>query len=109
MKESEHTPMKLIAWTAQLDPKTHRSADITVQPLRAGMTLTVSITNSNPTVGKVPLQVTIIGGSDHGSVDFTPANAGTTEVSVVTPSNFTMSANSTKVTGTVTTATKLPH
>jgi hypothetical protein len=101
MKESEKTPMKLIAWTAQLDPKTHRSADITVQPLRAGISLTVPIVNSNPSVGKIASQIMIAGGSDHGSADFTPASGGTTEISVVTPKNFTVSANSTKVIGTV--------
>ncbi len=101
MKESENTPMKLIAWTAQLDPKTHRSADITVQPLRAGISLTVPIVNSNPAVGKIASQITITGGSDHGSADFTPASGGTTEISVVTPKNFTVSANSTRVVGTV--------
>jgi hypothetical protein len=101
MKESEQTPMKLIAWTAQLDPKTHRSADITVQPLRAGISLTVPLRNSNPAVGKMASEITIAGGSDHGSVDFTAASTGTTEISVVTPGNFTVSANSTKVIGTV--------
>jgi hypothetical protein len=101
MKESEHTPMQLIAWTAQLDPKTHRSADITVQPLRAGISLTVPIVNSNPSVGKIASQITIMGGSDHGSADFTASSGGTTEISVVTPKNFTVSANSTKVIGTV--------
>ena len=30
-------PLKLVVWTAQLDPVTHRSADITIQPLRAGL------------------------------------------------------------------------
>ena len=101
MKESEQTTMRLIAWTAQLDPETHRSADITVQPLRAGMSLTVPLTNSNPAVGKIASQVTITGGSDHGAVDFMPVSAGTTEISVVTPKDFTVSANSTKVIGTV--------
>ena len=102
MKASDKTPMKLIAWTAQLDPKTHRSADITVQPLRGGMSVKVPLTNSNPAVGKVPAEITIAGGSDHGVVDFTPASAGTVELSIVTPNNFTVSANSTKVIGTVT-------
>jgi len=101
MKASGDKPMKLIVWTAQLDPKTHRSADITVQPLRAGMSLTVPLTNSNPAVGKIASQVTITGGSDHGSVDFMPVSAGTTEISVVTPKDFTVPANSTKVIGTV--------
>jgi hypothetical protein len=98
----ELPPMKLIAWTAQLDPKTHRSADITVQPLRAGMSLTIPLINSNPTVGNIASEITITGGSEHGSVDFTAASAGTTEISIVTPKNFTMSANSTKVIGVVT-------
>ena len=65
------------------------------------MSLTVSLTNSNPAVGKVDSQVTISGGSDHGSVDFTPVSVGRTEISVVTPKNFTVSANSTKVIGTI--------
>jgi hypothetical protein len=101
MKESEKSPMKLIAWTAQLDAQTHRSADITVQPLRAGMSVTIPLTNSNPAVGTIASQVTIDGGSDHGSVDFVPVSAGQTEISVVTPKDFTVSANSTRVTGTV--------
>ena len=101
MKESDKVAMKLIAWTAQLDPKTHRSADITVQPLRGGMSITVPLTISNPGIGKIPAQVTIAGGSDHGTVDFTPTGVGTTEIAVVTPKNFTVSANSTKVIGTV--------
>lgn len=101
MKESAESPMKLIAWTAQLDPKTHRSADITVQPLRAGISLTVPLTNTNPAVGVTASEITIAGGSDHGSADFKAQSVGTTEISVVTPGNFTVSANSTKVIGTV--------
>jgi hypothetical protein len=100
--ESEKTPMNVIVWTAQLDPKTHKSADITVQPLRGGISLTVPLTNSNPATGKITPQVTITGGSDHGSADFTPVSAGATEISVVTPKDFTVSANSTKIIGTVT-------
>jgi hypothetical protein len=101
IKESERTPMKLVAWTAWLDPQTHRSADITVQPLRGGLSLTIPLTNSNPAAGKIPASITIAGGSDNGFVEFTPASAGTTEIAVVTPGNFTVSANSTKVIGTV--------
>ena len=101
MKQSDKDPMKLIVWTAQLDPKTHRSADITVQPLRAGLSLKVPLKNSNPAVGTTVSEVTIKGGLDHGTADFTPATAGVTEISVVTPEHFTVSANSTKVVGTI--------
>jgi hypothetical protein len=91
--------LKLVVWTAQLDPKTHRSADITVQPLRPGLTLTVPLTSSDPTVGKTVTEVTIKGGIDHSTVDFVPIKEGSTEISVTTPAGFTRSANSTSVVG----------
>ena len=91
--------LKLVVWTAQLDPKTHRSADITVQPLRAGLTLTVPLTSSNPLVGKTVSSVTITGGLDHSTIDFTAMTEGSTEISVTTPAGFTRSANSTSVVG----------
>jgi hypothetical protein len=98
---STPTPATVIAWTVQLDPVTLRSADITVQPLRAGLTLTVPLTNSNPKVGTVVSQVTIAGGTDHAMAEFKPLAVGQTEISVVTPKNFTPSANSTTVVGIV--------
>ena len=76
--------MELIAWTAMLVPLTHRSADITVQPLRPGMSLTVPLVNSNPAVGKIASEIKIPGGSNHGTADFIPLSLGTTEISVVT-------------------------
>jgi hypothetical protein len=100
VKESAHT-MELIAWTAMLIPATHRSADITIQALRPGMSVTVPLVNSNPAVGKTASEIKIPGGWNHGTADFTPLSVGTTEISVVTPKNFTPSANSTKVLGTV--------
>ena len=48
---SKLEPTHVVVWTAYLDPVTHRSADITVQPLRAGLSLTIPLTNSNPAVG----------------------------------------------------------
>jgi hypothetical protein len=92
----------LIAWTAQLDPVTHRGADITVQPLRAGLNLSISLTNSNPTVADVATSVAIKGGFDHGSVVIEPRGAGSAEIEVGTPMNFIHAANSTKVIAVVT-------
>jgi len=98
---SKPTPINLVAWTVQLDPVTHRSADITVQPLRAGLSLTVPLMNSNPAVGTVDRQLVIAGGSDHAVGEFKPAKPGETHISVTTPKDFTMSANSTTVIGIV--------
>jgi hypothetical protein len=87
----------LVAWTVQLDPATHRSADITVQPLRAGRVVKVTLTNSDPRVGKVPSTLVIAGGAEHAAATFEARRAGTTMIAVETPQGFTFSANSTSV------------
>lgn len=89
--------MPLAVWTAQLDPVTLRSADITVQPLRAGMSLKVEVESSNPAVGSVVNNVIIKGGSEIGSTEFTPLTKGQTLISALTPAGFTKSANSSAV------------
>jgi hypothetical protein len=108
-KESTETPrgfvaslskpekMPLIVWTVQLDPVTLRSADVTVQPLRAGMTLDVVLDSSNASVGSVTSPVRIASGSDHATTHFSPLGVGSTDISVVTPPGFTKSDNSTSV------------
>lgn len=96
---SRPAPMHLVAWTAQLDPITHRGADITVQPLRGGLSLDVEIRNANPGVGTVVSQVNIPSGSDHAITEFKPLSTGSTEITVVTPRNFTVPANATTVIG----------
>ncbi len=98
---SKAAPSVLVVWTVQLDPVTHRSADVTVQPLRAGVSLSLSLANSSPEVGKINPSVNIPGGSDHGTAEFTPVSVGSTKVSVRTPKDFTPSANSTSVLVTV--------
>jgi len=96
---SKPAPMELVAWTASLDPVTHRSADITVQPLRPGAPLEIQLINSHPEIAQVPSKVKIEPGSDHAMANFKPVSVGTTEISVVTPQGFTESANSTMVRG----------
>jgi hypothetical protein len=91
-------PMNLIVWTARLDPVTHRCADITVEPLRAGYSITVAIQNSNPSVGEAETEIKIGSGSDHGVVHFKPKALGNSEISVVTPKDFTTPENSTMTT-----------
>ena len=92
-----NTEMPLSVWTAQLDPITLRSADITVQPLRAGISITVNVESSNPAAGKVTSPVIIKGGTEIGHAQFTALSKGTTLITAITPSNFTKSTNSTTV------------
>jgi hypothetical protein len=94
---SSAKPEPFVAWTAQLDPKSHRGADITVQPLRGGFTIKVPLSNSKPAVGTIAPSITIQGGVDHGMADFKPLAAGSAEVSVGTPEEFIPAANSTTI------------
>jgi hypothetical protein len=87
----------LVVWTAQLDPVTGRCADVTVQPLRAGLTLNVDLKTTDPAVGKVNSPVVIPAGLDHAGSEFIPQGVGSTEVVVVTPAGFTTAKNSTTV------------
>lgn len=93
----KNAKVPLSVWTAQLDPVTLRSADITVQPLRAGMSITVNVETSNPAAGTVKSPVVIQGGSEIGHSEFVALTKGTTLIIAVTPSGFTKSTNSTTV------------
>jgi hypothetical protein len=99
MSLAKGDPMHLIVWTARLDPVTHRCADITVQPLRAGYSIKVPVKNSNPEVGDVDSEVTIEGAFDHGMVHFKAKALGNSEISVVAPKDFTQAENSTMAIG----------
>jgi hypothetical protein len=91
----------IVVWTAQLDPATKRGADITVQPLRAGLSITVPLQNSNPAVGTVTESVTIEGGSEHAATNFAALSKGSTIISAATPKGFTTPSNATSVTAVV--------
>jgi hypothetical protein len=86
-------------YTVQLDPATRRGADLTVQPVRAGVAIKAVLTNSNPAAGTVKAaELTIPGGVSFASTHFTPAGVGTTAISVTTPAGYTKAANSTSLT-----------
>lgn len=86
-------PTRLYIHTVQLDPVSHRAADITIQALRAGLSLTVDLKNSNPNVGTIDSRVTIEGGTDHAVTQFVPKSEGPVALSVVTPAGFTEASN----------------
>jgi hypothetical protein len=86
-------------YTVQLDPATRRGADLTVQPVRAGVAIKALLTNSNPAAGTVKAaELTILSGVSSASTHFTPASVGTTVISVTTPAGHTKAANSTSLT-----------
>jgi hypothetical protein len=91
----------LVAWTAMLDPRTRRGADITVQPLRAGLQLELPLQNTNPAVGSIQPSVKIQGGMEHGTIDFVALSKGTTVISAVIPEGFTPPSNARMVTAVV--------
>jgi hypothetical protein len=90
-------PTQLLIYTVYLDPVTHRSADVTVQPLRAGLDLRIQLTTSNPEIGTVVSPVTIKGGSDTAESVFKPLKAGMTAASILTPDGYTQSSNATSL------------
>ncbi|MDQ6705374.1 MAG: hypothetical protein M3Z85_05350 [Acidobacteriota bacterium] len=94
-------PTPISIYTAHLDPVTHRCADITVQPLRAGLSLKVVLKNSNPAIGTVGESVTIAGGTEQGGTEFNPLSLGTTEISLLTPEGYTTPTNATSLTAVV--------
>jgi len=85
----------LNVYTVQLDPASHRAADITIQPLRPGVLLTVELKSTNPAVGTIDSPVTVSAGADRAVTHFTPLTPGATVLSLRTPSDFTESSNDT--------------
>ncbi len=92
-------PDPVAVYTVQLDPRTLRGADITVQAVRPGASLTVSMKNSNPSVGG-PEQTdfTITAGHSSAITYFVPVSVGNTVISVTTPAGHITAGNSTALT-----------
>jgi hypothetical protein len=86
-------PTRLLIHTVQLDPISHRAADITIQALRGGMELPVNLKISDAKAGTIDPLVTIAGGSDHAVTQFMPLHEGSITLSVVVPPGFTESSN----------------
>ena len=58
------------------------------QPLAGGLSLSVNLNNSSPSVGTVPGAVTITGGNSDATGTFTPLTTGSTNISVVQPGGY---------------------
>ena len=96
------TPRSISIQSYRLDPVTlNWSAR---QAIRAGLDVTVDLSNSNTSVGSLmPSSLSITGGDISGAQStFTPLAPGITTISVQTPSGFSTSSNLTQITATVT-------
>jgi hypothetical protein len=82
-------PQSFTVSTAQLDPATN--AEVRIQPLAGGLNVGVGISNADATIGTTPATVTIVGGTDTTTTQFTPLKSGTTTISVpAPPAGFTL-------------------
>ncbi len=95
-------PEKFVVFSAYIDRESGRSADFTVQPLRAGVSATVLLKSSNPEVATINSQVTIKPGFNRAICEVTPLKEGKTVISLATPAGFSTPKNSTSVPTTVT-------
>ena len=98
---AKEKPPHVVVYSAYLDPARGLAADITVQPLRAGVTATVVLNSSNSAVGLVDSPLTIPSGSSHVRSRFTPLKLGETVVAVQTPLGFSTPKNATSAPATV--------
>ena len=99
---AENKKYHLAFWSAYLDPKTRRGADITAQKLRPGIEAKLEVSNSDPKVAKVASSVTMSYKGEYLNSEFLPLQPGETIISINTPPGFTTPSNATKVTASVT-------
>ncbi len=101
LSDAKTHPVRITIYSAHLDPDTKRAADITVQPLRAGVTATVLLKSTDPAVGTVESPVTFRSGVSHVKSVFTPLDKGRTVITINTPEGFSTPGNATSVPATV--------
>jgi hypothetical protein len=74
---------------------------VSTQPLAGGLSLPVILGNTHSAFGTVTSPVTIAGGSDNATSQFTPVAAGSTTISVTQPSGYSLPSSRTTVTANV--------
>lgn len=101
LAEAKERPIHIAVYSAYLDPTSRFAADITVQPLRAGISATVSLKSSNPAVGAVESPLQMKAGASRALSIFTPVTKGETLISIDTPKGFSSPKNATSAPATV--------
>jgi hypothetical protein len=91
-------PTAVTVFAAQLDPKTGRAADLTVQSMRPGVSAAIILKSSNSSVGRLdPPELVIQPGTDRAITNFIPAGAGSTDISIISPPGFGKAQNATSL------------
>lgn len=94
---SDKKPLWVSVWPVYLDPSTRRGADITAQELRGGVSVPVTLKNSDPSVAEVASSVLVNATQKSLLTQFRPLKAGETTISVDTPAGFSTPSNATSV------------
>ncbi len=101
VSEARTKPLRLALFTGFIHPVSGRMADITLQRLRAGVSITVELTSNNPAVAKVASPITIPSGRVSVEAEFTPLAPGEAIISISQPPGFGKPENATWVPVTV--------
>jgi hypothetical protein len=101
LADAKANPVHLVVYSAYIDRETGRAADFTVQPLRAGVTATVTLKSSNPEVATIESPLTIKPGFNRAVCLFTPSAPGSAVITVDTPSGFSTPQNAVAVSATI--------
>jgi hypothetical protein len=99
--EAKQKPVNIAVYSAYLDPANRYAADITVQPLRPGLSPNVKLKSSNPAVGVVEASLETKPGTSRTLARFTPVAAGETIISIETPAGFSSPKNATAAPATI--------
>jgi len=91
-------PKNFTVATSRLLPGSFATDHDGQQQLAGGSSLSISLANSNASVGTVPSPVTINGGSDSVTPLFTPLSVGQTVISVIKPAAFSQPSDNTTLT-----------
>jgi hypothetical protein len=97
LDDAKEHPVHVVVYSVYLHPANGLAADMTVQELRAGISVTVNLKSSHPAVGTVESPVTIPSGAVIMPSRFTPVSLGETVISVSTPAGFSTPKNATMV------------
>jgi hypothetical protein len=91
--ESKERTLRVAVYSAYIDPRSGMAADITVQPLRAGVSATIDLESSHPEIATVESPVTLTPGTLGVVSKFTPLQPGETVISLKIPPGFVKPKN----------------
>ncbi len=101
LAEAKEKPVYMAVYSAYLDPTSGFAADITVQPLRAGVDATIALESSTPSIATVESPIKLPAGNNKVISRLVPLKAGETVISVSVPPGFSVPRNATSAPATV--------